>query len=156
MHGLNFHNCLFVYIMKISKLAWLNMPECDAVSFSSQYKQLVPLEQIKSKKKKLGVIIFFLSLGYTESIFKRKRIIPNINHPFPPLRAQAERQAVNFCVQGMSNIWPQSTTLSLKENLFKRITLCNLFCWSKSPVFYTSNKLREWQRLKHFIIWYYC
>lgn len=154
MHGLNFHNCLFVYIMK--KLAWLNMPECDAVSFSSQYKQLVPLEQIKSKKKKLGVIIFFLSLGYTESIFKRKRIIPNINHPSPPLRAQAERQAVNFCVQGMSNIWPIYYIVLERKSIQKGNFICDLFCWSKSAVFYTSNKLREWHRLKHFIIWYYC
>lgn len=58
--------------------------------------------RILMKSKKNWVIIY-LSLGYTESIFKRKRMIPNINHPSPPLRAQAERQAVNFCVQGMFN-----------------------------------------------------
>lgn len=30
-------------------------------------------------------------------------MIPNIKHPSPPLRAQAERKAVNFCVQGTFN-----------------------------------------------------
>lgn len=68
MHGLNFHNCLFVYIMK--KLALLNMPECDAVSFSSQYKQLVPLEQIKSKKKNYN--IFFILRLYRVNIQEKK------------------------------------------------------------------------------------
>lgn len=58
---------------------------------------------MKSEKIRSSNYIF-LFVGYTESIFKRKRMIPNINHPFPPLRAQAERQAVNFCVQGMSNV----------------------------------------------------
>lgn len=73
MHGLNFHNCLFVYIMKISKLAWLNMPECDAVSFSSQYEQLVPLEQIKSKKKKIrSYNIFFILRLYRVNIQEKK------------------------------------------------------------------------------------
>ncbi|XP_033756749.1 DNA polymerase nu-like [Pecten maximus] len=38
--------------------------------------------------------------GFTTTIFKRRRLIPNIKSPSPVLRAQAERQAVNFCVQG--------------------------------------------------------
>lgn len=38
--------------------------------------------------------------GYTCSIFKRRRLFLNIRHGNPALRAQAERQCVNFCVQG--------------------------------------------------------
>ncbi|XP_053407727.1 DNA polymerase nu-like isoform X3 [Mercenaria mercenaria] len=39
--------------------------------------------------------------GYTRTIFKRRRLFPNIRHGNPALRAQAERQCVNFCVQGL-------------------------------------------------------
>ncbi|XP_059169595.1 uncharacterized protein LOC131951257 [Physella acuta] len=38
--------------------------------------------------------------GYTETVCGRRRYFPHINHPSPVLRAQAQRQAVNFCVQG--------------------------------------------------------
>ncbi|WAR22108.1 DPOLN-like protein [Mya arenaria] len=38
--------------------------------------------------------------GYTCSIFRRHRLFPNISHSNHGLRAQAERQCVNFCVQG--------------------------------------------------------
>ncbi|XP_028518667.1 DNA polymerase nu-like [Exaiptasia diaphana] len=38
--------------------------------------------------------------GYVCTIFKRKRWFPHINAPQFNLRAQAERQAVNFVVQG--------------------------------------------------------
>ncbi|XP_060581929.1 DNA polymerase nu-like [Ruditapes philippinarum] len=38
--------------------------------------------------------------GYTRTIFKRRRLFPNITHRNGALRAQAERQCVNFCVQG--------------------------------------------------------
>ncbi|XP_074640190.1 DNA polymerase nu-like [Tubulanus polymorphus] len=38
--------------------------------------------------------------GYVCTIFKRRRLIPNIDNDVYFIRAQAERQAVNFCVQG--------------------------------------------------------
>jgi DNA polymerase-1 len=38
--------------------------------------------------------------GYQATIFKRRRYFPNICHGSHNLQAQAERQAVNFCVQG--------------------------------------------------------
>ncbi|KAK3610435.1 hypothetical protein CHS0354_016612 [Potamilus streckersoni] len=45
-------------------------------------------------------ISFCQKNGYTTTIFKRRRKFQNINHPAPHLSAQAERQAINFCVQG--------------------------------------------------------
>ncbi|BFZ02404.1 hypothetical protein BsWGS_05443 [Bradybaena similaris] len=38
--------------------------------------------------------------GYTETVSGRRRYFPHINSSSPVLRAQAQRQAVNFCVQG--------------------------------------------------------
>ncbi|XP_050399369.1 DNA polymerase nu isoform X2 [Patella vulgata] len=38
--------------------------------------------------------------GFTSTIFGRRRYVPNIRSFNPVLRAQAERQCVNFCVQG--------------------------------------------------------
>lgn len=42
----------------------------------------------------------FIFLGYTITIFKRRRMFPHINHHSAQMRAQAARQAVNFCIQG--------------------------------------------------------
>ncbi len=41
-------------------------------------------------------------LGYTETLFGRRRYLPEINAHHPQLRAQAERMAVNHPVQGTS------------------------------------------------------
>ena len=38
--------------------------------------------------------------GYTESLMGRRRWFPRVHHKAAVIRAQAERQAVNFCVQG--------------------------------------------------------
>ncbi|KAK7479333.1 hypothetical protein BaRGS_00029411 [Batillaria attramentaria] len=64
--------------------------------------------------------------GYTESILGRRRWVPKINHHTPQVRAQAERQAVNFCVQGgyhsaMHNIIPY--TPHCNDRLLNRETL---------------------------------
>lgn len=40
--------------------------------------------------------------GYVETLFGRRRPIPDINSPFPQLRAAAERMAINMPVQGTS------------------------------------------------------
>ncbi|KAL3865181.1 hypothetical protein ACJMK2_006798 [Sinanodonta woodiana] len=45
-------------------------------------------------------ISFCQKNGYTTTIFKRRRKFRNIHHPASHLSAQAERQAINFCVQG--------------------------------------------------------
>ncbi|VDI53250.1 DNA polymerase nu [Mytilus galloprovincialis] len=55
--------------------------------------------------------------GFTSTIFKRKRMIPNIKHPSPPLRAQAERQAVNFCVQGSAADLCKAAMLQIEQSL---------------------------------------
>ena len=38
--------------------------------------------------------------GYSETAFGRPRFIPDIDHPDDAKRAEAERQAVNHCIQG--------------------------------------------------------
>ena len=50
-----------------------------------------------------GCYLFFLlpcGAGYTESLMGRRRWFPRVHHKAAVIRAQAERQAVNFCVQG--------------------------------------------------------
>lgn len=44
--------------------------------------------------------ILYFCLGYVLSIMGRRRTLPNINSPDWLIRMQAERQAVNFVVQG--------------------------------------------------------
>ncbi|XP_061189535.1 DNA polymerase nu-like [Saccostrea echinata] len=68
-------------------------------------------------------IEFCRQKGYTESIFKRRRIIPNITHPSPPLRAQAERKAVNFCVQGSAADLCKAAMLQVEHTLLQHSDL---------------------------------
>lgn len=42
----------------------------------------------------------FMNTGFLTTIFGRRRQFPHITHSAHHMRAQAERQAVNFCVQG--------------------------------------------------------
>ncbi len=51
------------------------------------------MQELKEKAHKLG---------YAETIFGRKRFLPEINSPNPRLRANAERVAINMPVQGTS------------------------------------------------------
>jgi len=46
--------------------------------------------------------------GYNETLFRRRRLYPHINDASFHLRSYAERQAVNFCVQGIQHLlgWP--------------------------------------------------
>jgi len=41
--------------------------------------------------------------GYNETVFRRRRLYPHINDVNFHLRSYAERQAVNFCVQGVKS-----------------------------------------------------
>ena len=45
---------------------------------------------------------FVKEKGYTETLFGRKRYLPDIHSFTPPIRAAAERAAVNFPIQGMA------------------------------------------------------
>ncbi|KAK3096165.1 hypothetical protein FSP39_023920 [Pinctada imbricata] len=60
---------------------------------------------------------FCQQFGYTKTIFHRQRLLPNIRHPSPPLRAQSERQAVNFCVQGSAADLCKSAMLQVEQAL---------------------------------------
>ncbi|XP_013403383.1 DNA polymerase nu [Lingula anatina] len=61
--------------------------------------------------------------GYVCTIFKRRRWFPNIKHPSPMLRAQAERQAVNFCVQGSAADLCKAAMLQVEHTLSARAHL---------------------------------
>ncbi|XP_064631725.1 DNA polymerase nu-like [Lineus longissimus] len=61
--------------------------------------------------------------GYTQTIFKRRRLIPNIQHKSPVLRAQAERQAVNFCVQGSAADLCKAALVQVEYALVQRVHL---------------------------------
>lgn len=46
----------------------------------------------------MNIVYFYV--GYVLSVMGRRRSLPNINSPDWAVRMQAERQAVNFVVQG--------------------------------------------------------
>ncbi len=52
----------------------------------------------------LKMLCFCFCVGYVLSIMGRRRTLPNINSPDWSIRMQAERQAVNFVVQGRMNV----------------------------------------------------
>ncbi|KAI0209399.1 DNA polymerase nu [Lamellibrachia satsuma] len=58
--------------------------------------------------------------GYQETIFRRRRQLPHIHHWRAPLRAQCERQAVNFCVQGSAADLCKAAMLQVEEALATR------------------------------------
>ncbi|XP_041370905.1 DNA polymerase nu-like [Gigantopelta aegis] len=55
--------------------------------------------------------------GYTSTIFNRRRQIPHIHHPSYQMRAQAARQAVNFCVQGSAADLCKAAMLKVDKEL---------------------------------------
>ncbi|CAG0883209.1 unnamed protein product [Darwinula stevensoni] len=70
--------------------------EEDALIFMTNFKQSFPeiqkyMEDVMTKCRKKG---------YVETIFGRRRYLPNINSSSPQARAQSERQALNTTVQG--------------------------------------------------------
>ncbi|XP_069140238.1 DNA polymerase nu-like [Argopecten irradians] len=75
---------------------YLKMSSSDAKAIIDSFLVKFPAVNQFSKK----CVEFCQKNGFTTTIFKRRRLIPNIKSPSPVLRAQAERQAVNFCVQG--------------------------------------------------------
>ncbi|RUS72236.1 hypothetical protein EGW08_020009, partial [Elysia chlorotica] len=60
---------------------------------------------------------FAKEFGYTETICARRRYFPHINSSSHILRAQAQRQAVNFCVQGSAADICKLAMLSVEEAL---------------------------------------
>ncbi|GFN75676.1 DNA polymerase i [Plakobranchus ocellatus] len=66
---------------------------------------------------------FAKKFGFTETVCGRRRYFPNINSLSPILRAQAQRQAVNFCVQ----VLIQGAMEDIKS-------LCGKFCNLQVPL----------------------
>ncbi|CAG5125614.1 unnamed protein product, partial [Candidula unifasciata] len=65
--------------------------------------------------------------GYTETVSGRRRYFPHINSNSPVLRAQAQRQAVNFCVQGSAADICKLAMLAVEKQLQEKAHLsCRL------------------------------
>jgi len=73
-----------------------NISRDEAQTFIDSYFTRFPaiLEYIKNTKESAR------KKGYVSTIFGRKRYIPDITSSNPPLRAQAERMAINHPIQG--------------------------------------------------------
>jgi DNA polymerase-1 len=70
----------------------------EAQEFYDTYKEtfstlMIYLENVKDRAKRLG---------YTETLFGRRRDVPLLRSPIPFMRAQGERMAINAPVQGSS------------------------------------------------------
>jgi DNA polymerase-1 len=70
----------------------------EAQEFYDTYKEtfstlMIYLENVKDSAKRLG---------YTETLFGRRRDVPLLRSPIPFMRAQGERMALNAPVQGSS------------------------------------------------------
>ena len=61
----------------------------------------VVISSVKSRNK-IPLISLSTCVGYVTTIFGRQRLLPGINSNDAQLRAQSERQAVNFVIQGTS------------------------------------------------------
>lgn len=57
--------------------------------------------------------------GYVETLFGRRRPIPDINSPFPQLQAGAERMAINMPVQGTAADFMKLAMIQIAERLPK-------------------------------------
>ncbi|XP_046549323.1 DNA polymerase nu-like isoform X2 [Haliotis rubra] len=98
------------------KLAdYLKVSSNDAKAIMTSFLTKFPAVNSFTKK----CVEFCQQHGFTHTIFKRKRLIPHINHPSPQLRAQAGRQAVNFCVQGSAADLCKAAMLQVQSHLNK-------------------------------------
>jgi len=90
--------------------------------FFERYAKLHP----QLKNYLMGVVETTRSLGYSETMFGRRRYFPEINSGHPMMRAAAERAAVNLPIQGsqadlikiaMINIDKKLKSLKLKKDV---------------------------------------
>jgi DNA polymerase I len=58
-------------------------------------------------------------LGYAETLLGRRRYLPEINAHHPQLRSQAERMAVNHCIQGTAADLMKLAMINLHNRLLK-------------------------------------
>jgi DNA polymerase I len=61
-------------------------------------------------------------LGYVETLFGRKRFVPEINSRAPNVRAQAERAAINFPLQGTAADMLKKAMIVLHERINKEFS----------------------------------
>lgn len=66
--------------------------------------------------------IVFIHLGYVLSVMGRRRNLPNINFVDWAARMQAERQAVNFVIQGRTT--DNFSTDSNSSDCYQTIMFC--------------------------------
>ncbi|XP_067657648.1 DNA polymerase nu-like [Haliotis asinina] len=98
------------------KLAdYLKVSPNDAKAIMTSFLTKFPAVNSFTKK----CVEFCQQHGFTHTIFKRKRLIPHINHPSHQLRAQAGRQAVNFCVQGSAADLCKAAMIQVQSHLNK-------------------------------------
>jgi DNA polymerase-1 len=74
----------------------LGVPRADAQRFFSQHFEAHPTLAAWIERTKRDAA----RLGYTETLFGRRRYLEGIDSPLPFVRAQAERMAVNAPIQG--------------------------------------------------------
>lgn len=72
------------------------IPFAEAKEFIRAYFETYPSLQTYLEKTKAAT----RKLGYAETLFGRKRPIPEINNKLPQVRAQGERMAINMPIQG--------------------------------------------------------
>lgn len=72
----------------------------------------------------VNILCFSFCLGYVLSIMGRRRTLPNISSPDWGIRMQAERQAVNFVVQGrMTDSYGMCNSISLFAGVYDQILI---------------------------------
>jgi DNA polymerase-1 len=72
------------------------------------------------KKLKEDLIEFAKLYGYVQTLFSRKRFIPEINYQSYQERTMAERIAVNMPIQGLAADLLKKAMISIDEEIYKR------------------------------------
>jgi len=66
-------------------------------------------------------------LGYAETLLGRRRYLPEINAHHPQLRSQAERMAVNHCIQGTAADLMKLAMINLHKRLEKEFAQIQIY-----------------------------
>ncbi|KAK7109524.1 DNA polymerase nu-like [Littorina saxatilis] len=92
---------------------YLKVTSSRASDIMDSFLVTFPAIQVFTKK----CITYAKQHGYTETVMGRRRWFPNVHHKAAQARAQAERQAVNFCVQGSAADLCKRAMLRVEEAL---------------------------------------
>ncbi|MFW5853530.1 MAG: DNA polymerase [Patescibacteria group bacterium] len=90
----------------------------EAKIFYEQYFKSFP----QIKKYIEGTITEVATKGFTETLYGRKRFLPEINSSVPFIKASAERQAINAAIQGTTADLIKIATINIDREL-KRLEL---------------------------------